>query len=377
MQFLVGTQLSIAQGFGSPEAARAYARAREICDQVGEPSQRFMALGGLFTFYRNRTEIHTAYALAEQLQGLALSAQSEVFYVWADLCLGMVCHDRGDLTAARPLLEQGIARYDPHTQRFPAVQDPGVLLLSQLAQVLWLLGYPAQALQRSQEALTLARQGGHPLSLAHALQSAARVHQARGELDAVCELAEELVAFSEAQGFGAHIAAGAILQGWALTAQGQRRAGIARIRQGLATSQDMGTTLNRPYMLALLAEAYGNAGDAAAGLSVLTEALALVESHGERWYAAELYRLKGTLSLTHSLAAAQKDLQQALAIARQQCAMSLELRAALHWRRLRQHPDGKDDGQPRLAELYAWFTEGFDTSDLQAAQGLLVAGQER
>jgi predicted ATPase len=377
MQILLGTQLSIVQGFGSPEAARAYARAGALCDQIGESSQRFMALGGLFTFHRNRAELSTAYALAEQLQGLIQSVQAEVFCVWADLCLGMVMHDMGDLTAARPLLERGMARYDPHTRRFPAVQDPGVLLLSQLAQVLWLLGYPEQALQRSQGALTLARQGGHPLSLAHALQSATRVHQMRGELPAVCELAEGLIVFSEAQGFGSHVAAGAILQGWALIAQGQRRAGVAQIRQGLTAVQATGTALNRPYMLALLAEAHGNTGDTAAGLSVLAEALALVDSHGERWYAAELYRLKGTLSLPRSRGAAQRWLQHALSIARQQCARSLELRAALHLRRLRQHPGGKNDGQSRLAELHAWFTEGFDTSDLQAVQGVLEAEQER
>jgi predicted ATPase/type II secretory pathway predicted ATPase ExeA len=377
MQLLLGTQLSTAQGFASPEAARAYARARALCDQSGEDSQRFMALGGLFTFYRHRAELHTAYTLAEQLQRLAQRARTEVFSVWADLCLGMVLHDMGDLIAARTCLEQGVTRYDPHTQRSPAVQDPGVLLLSQLAQVLWLLGYPEQALQRSQRALTLARQGGHPLSLAQALQSAARVHHARGELYAVGELAEELIVLAEAQGFAAHVAAGAMLQGWALSTQGQPRAGVARMRCGLDTAQAAGTTLNRPYMLALLAEAYGNAGDVTTGLGMLAEALALVDSHGERWYAAELYRLKGMLSLPRSLAEARRCFQQALSIARQQCARSLELRAALHWHRLWPDTGGEEYEQPRLAEIYTWFTEGFNTSDLQEVKGLLEAGQER
>jgi adenylate cyclase len=130
-------------------------------------------------------------------------------------------------------------------------------------------------------------------------------------------------------------------------------------------------------MLALLAEAYGNAGDVTTGLGMLAEALALVDSHGERWYAAELYRLKGMLSLPRSLAEARRCFQQALSIARQQCARSLELRAALHWHRLWPDTGGEEYEQPRLAEIYTWFTEGFNTSDLQEVKGLLEAGQER
>jgi predicted ATPase len=156
--------------------------------------------------------------------------------------------------------------------------------------------------------------------------------------------------------------------------QGQGEAGIAQIRQGLTAYEATGATLERPYSLALLAEAYGNAGQAAEALPILAEALHLVDTRGDRWCEAELYRLEGDLLLALS-AQHQPEVeacfQQTLAIARRQQAKSWELRTAMSLARLWQQQGKRDEARELLAPIYSWFTEGFDTADLQEAKALL------
>jgi predicted ATPase len=169
-------------------------------------------------------------------------------------------------------------------------------------------------------------------------------------------------------------AQGKILRGRVLAEQGHASEGIAQIQQGLTAYQATGSALLQPYFLALWSEAHQRAGQAEAGLTVLAEALRLVDHTGERWYQAELYRLKGELLL--DLAAERSTeaalcMQQALAVARQQQTKSLELRAALRLARLWQQQGKSAAAQQLLAEGYGWFTEGFGTADLQEAQGLL------
>jgi predicted ATPase len=145
---------------------------------------------------------------------------------------------------------------------------------------LWLLGYPEQAVQRSHEALTLAQGLSHPFSLAFALLQEVWLHVARGEVQATRERAEALQALAHEHGFQRSEAAGTIVEGWVLAEQGQRIEGIAQIRQGLNAWQTAGQELGRPYLLTLLAEACGQAGQTEAGLTVLAEALAVVEKSG-------------------------------------------------------------------------------------------------
>ena len=174
------------------------------------------------------------------------------------------------------------------------------------------------------------------------------------------------------------------LQGWALAEQGQGAEGIAQMRQGLAAYRATGAEQWRPYVLALLAEGYGKAGQREDGLSVVAEALAQVDKTGERFYEAELYRLKGELSLqseitnpqhpalsTQAKAEAEACFHKAIEIARRQQAKSLELRAVMSLVRLWQQQSKKEEARQMLAELYGWFTEGFDTKDLQEAKALL------
>jgi len=237
-----------------------------------------------------------------------------------------------------------------------------------------MLGYPDQALQGIYEVLDLAQELAHPFSLAMALVYAALLHQFRREVQAVQERAEALMTLSTEQGFPVWLAMGTVLRGWALMAQGEEAEGIAQMRQGLAAHQATGSELIRPYYLSLLAEAYGKVGQPEEGLTVLVEALATVDNTGERFWEAALHRRKGELLLIQQgqkVGEAEECFRKALDIARRQQAKSFELRAAMSLSRLWQHQGKQDEARQMLAEIYGWFTEGFDTADLKEAKILL------
>jgi predicted ATPase len=243
-------------------------------------------------------------------------------------------------------------------------------------QALWALGYADQAQQRSEEAFALAQQLGAPPSLAYAQLFGAILTQYRRDAAATYARADALMAFATAQGLALRVELGRILRGWALAMQGDAAAGVAHIHQGLAAVQSIGLKLYRPYFLALLAEAYGQAGRPEAGLTVLAEALTLVAATEERWWEAELYRLQGELLCQlpgPDVGQAEASFQQALDVARRQQAKALELRAALSLSRLWQQHDKRQEAHDLLAPVYGWFTEGFDTPDLQEAKALLDA----
>ena len=245
-----------------------------------------------------------------------------------------------------------------------------------MAQVLWGLGYNDQAEQRSQEALALAQQIGHTPSLAHAQFFAAILAQSRRDIAATYARADALIAFATAQGLAHRVEQGRILRGWALAMQGDAAAGVAHIRQGLAARQDVEHKLGRPYYLALLAEASGQAGQPEAGLTALAEACTLVAATEERWWEAEVYRLQGELLCQRPLSdvdQAEACFQQALHVARHQQAKSLELRAAMSLARLWQQQGKRATAYALLAPIYGWFTEGFDTADLQEIKALFEA----
>jgi predicted ATPase len=287
----------------------------------------------------------------------------------------------GELTASRAHAEQGIALYDPqqhHGLSFHSGDNAGVACHFIAALVQWLLGYPDQALQRSQEALRLVQTVAHPFSRAFALIRGATLHQYLREAPAAQGLAGELIELARTQGFTQRLLIGVILQGWALTEQGQAREGMAHMRQGLAAFQATGAQWSLSYYLALLAEAHGKAGETAEGVRLLAEAWAAVESQDERYWEAELHRLQGDLRLRQvgspvQTAEAEVCWQRSLAIARHQQARSLELRAAMSLARLWQQQGKRAAARELLAPVYGWFTEGFDTADLQEAKALLEA----
>jgi predicted ATPase len=293
--------------------------------------------------------------------------------------LGSACFWRGEFAAARAHLQQSVALYDPQQHRTQPIchgSDPKVACLATLALTLWVLGYPEQALARLHTALTLAQELAHPFSLAHVLNYAAGLHLVRREPALTQTQAEATLALSMEQGFPHWQAGGAILRGWALAEHGQSAEGITQMRQSIAVLRAMGAEVMCPWYLGMLAETYGKAGQPGAGLDVLAEALHMVDQHGERVGAAELSRLHGELLLLQDALnepQAEACFQEALAIARHQQAKSWELRAAMSLARLRQRQGQHAEARRLLAEVYAWFSEGFDTADLQEARALLEA----
>jgi predicted ATPase len=295
----------------------------------------------------------------------------------AHLPLGNTLFHLGAPAAAHTHFVQGIALYDSQQYRASAFlygEDVGVYCRSSAARTLWCLGYPDQALAWSHEAVTLAQQVAHPLSLAYALSHVVLLHQYRREVCATQERAEATMSLTKEQGFPHLRAGGAILRGWALAQQGQAQEGIEQMHQGLIAWRATGAETFRPYFLALLAEAYGTMGQPEAGLTVLTEALALVDTTGERWYEPELHRLKGALLLEQNAdnyAEVETCFQHAISIAQNQQAKSWELRAARSLSKLWQQQGKRQEAYDLLAPVYGWFTEGFDTADLKDAKALL------
>ncbi|HEV8713122.1 MAG TPA: adenylate/guanylate cyclase domain-containing protein [Candidatus Binatia bacterium] len=409
LQITLGSALMAVKGLASPETERTYNRARELCQQVGETLQLFPVLYGLCGSYTNRAELLTARELGEQLLSLAWNIQDPSPLVAAHLALGQTLFWLGEFALALEHAERSIALYNPQQHRSHAFlygQDSGVTCLLMAAAALWNLGYPDQARKRIREALTLAQELSHSYSLALALFYAGLLHQFRQEGPATQERVGAVMALCSEEGFPFLSTRATILRGWVLATQGETEEGIVHIRRGMAALRIIGVEFGQSHFLALLAEAYGKGKQTKEGLTVLAEALDFVSQTEERFYEAELYRLKGQLTL-QKLSAASGQLSEksrvsiayhdgtvaeagtvggarptgegeaeacflkALDIARKQQAKSLELRAATSLARLWQQQGKQAAARQLLAEIYGWFTEGFDTKDLQEAKALL------
>jgi predicted ATPase/class 3 adenylate cyclase len=395
LHIALGAPLQATKGYAAPEVGAVYDGARKLCQQLGETPQLFPVLFGLWVFHTVRAEHETARELARHLLSLAQSLQDSALLLEAHHALGQTLFFLGELTPARAHLEQVITLYDPHQHHVLAFRygaaDPGVFCRDFAAYVLWLLGYPDQALKRSYEALALARELSHPPSLASSLSHSAMLHHFRREVQTTQEQVEAIMALAQEQGFPFWLAVGHMWQGWGLAEQGQGAQGITRIHQGLAAARATGTRQGEGYAAALLAEAYGKAEQPEEGLTVLARALAAVDKTKERFYEAELYRLKGTLTLQAKVKTSlgqvkgsqnksengnpelevEECFHKAIEIARLQQAKSLELRAVVSLSQLWQRQGKREEARRMLAEVYGWFTEGFDTVDLKEAKALL------
>ncbi len=392
LQTTLGTAFMATKGYAAPEVVNAYARARELSSQLGEGPQLASVLFGLWTVYHVGGKLQTAYEVAQQLMRLAQNVQDPALLLEAHHLLGETQHFRGEFPSAFAHLEQNLALYNP--QYAPSVRrthDLGVMGLCYTAWNLWYLGFPDQALKRCEEALALARELSHPFSLAFALNTTAQVHLYRREWKAAQEWAEAESSFAEEKGFALFIIIGSIYRGWALVEQGHGTDATNAMHQGLTAYGGTGAEAGQPLILLMLAQAHGKVGQPEKGLTLLTEALEKGSRSGERRAEAELYRLKGVLTLQKlqvsgskfqvqkSSASGVRSLEsevegcflRAIEIARKQQAKSLELRAVMSLARLWQRQDKRADAHQMLSEVYNWFTEGFDTKDLQDARALL------
>jgi predicted ATPase len=214
-----------------------------------------------------------------------------------------------------------------------------------------------------------------PMTLAQAQGMHALLHQVRREIGLAQEWVEKTVAYATEHSFPYWLTLGSILKGWLLAQQGQLEVGVAQFRRGLDAYRATGAKLGLSWFLALLAELYGKSGQIEDGLRVMAEALAHIDTTGETYYEAEVHRLKGELLLLQggpdAATAAETAFLRALEVARRQQAKSWELRAAMNLSRAWQQQGKRDQARQLLAEIYAWFTEGFDTADLKEAKALL------
>jgi tetratricopeptide (TPR) repeat protein len=392
LQLTLAPSCLMTKGYAAPEVEKAYARALELCQQVEETPDLFPALWGLWLHHCiGLAEFSVARDLGEQLLSLAHRQHDTALLVEADYVLATTLFWSGEVSLAYEYSKEGMALYDPRQHSSLAFLygfDPGVLLFFYTALSLWHLGYPDQALQKGHSALSLAQEIAHPPSQAVALLGVVMLHQYRQEEHLFRERTDVLVTVSSEHGFPNALSWGIVWQGWTLAKQGRGEEGIAQIHQGLAMWQLTSRAL-RSYILAFLAEAQGQRGQCAEGLLTLAEAIEFVDETGERFYEAELYRLRGELvlqsgvwssasqtphtqSLTpNSQAEAEACFHKAIDIARKQQAKSLELRATARLARLWRQQGKTTEAHRMLSEIYNWFTEGFDTKDLQEAKALL------
>jgi predicted ATPase/class 3 adenylate cyclase len=373
----LGPLLIVTLSFAAIDVEENYKKARELCHRIGNTANLFPILWGLARMHDSRGELRRGQNLGEQLLHLAQEAGDSALLLeahhelWANLSI------QGELVSARLHIEQGLALYDRQKHRHHAFlyggHDPAVCCTFHSAEVLWLLGYPDQALQKSYDSLELARELAHPATVSFALAFAAWFHQDRGERQAVEERVEEGIRLATEKGFALGRANVRFLEGWLVAEGGQWQQGIAQMSNFLI---ERGRASGRwtARCAALLADTYRKSGQPAEGLEVLNNALARVDRTDYHYYEAELHRRKGELLLMESVPAtvqAEASFQNALTVARRQSAKSWELRAAMSLSRLWEKQGKREEARQLLAGIYAWFTEGFDTADLKDAKALL------
>jgi predicted ATPase len=385
VQLALGAALCITQGYAAPEVEQTYSRAQILCQQIGETPQFFRALHDVCAFSFHRGALRLARELGEQFVRRAPRAVDPLLRLEVYTQLGITLGYLGDYATAHRHFAQGLALIDATGLQAPASSPSTVSRIKCLvftAHVLWCLGYPAQAVRGCQQAMALAQGPLPPYWLVSAHFWAVGLYHRCREVPMVQVHAEALLALATTHGFSRWVGLGTVLRGWVLVAQGQDEAGLRCMHQGLAAVVAAGTELGgvRSYCLFLLAEAMGRARQVTEGLRLLAQVRTMLETSGRGDLLAEVYRLQGELVLQSSVksseaqaidAQAEACFQQALAIARRQQAKAWELRAAVSLSRLWQQQGKRDAARALLAPVYSWFTEGFDTADLQEARTLL------
>jgi DNA-binding winged helix-turn-helix (wHTH) protein/tetratricopeptide (TPR) repeat protein len=332
VQIALGPPLMAITSWGAPEVERVYARAQELCERMADPPWLFTVLWGVWVFRTNRAELDKARAVGERLLTLARRADETGILIEAHHALWTSHFLRGELTAARDHVADGIALYDREQHAFLASMygnhDPGVCGRVLGAWALELLGESEQAARHSQEAIALARTLDHPFTHAHALVFAAFLRRERGELDVSRACADEACAIAREHGFVQLLARASVMRGWAMAQAGETDEGITLMQQGIAALRSLGSVFVT-YMLGALADGHAMAGRAGAALDAIAEALANMERTGECFYEAELLRRRGDLlaGVRSESAAAEQCYRAARDVARRQQARRYELRA--------------------------------------------------
>lgn len=353
----------------------AYQRAKELSEQLKDHSRHAAALVGLANVFEARADYRTSQVLLEEYQSEAADNRPESLLVESHTLLACSLFHQGAFDESVEHARHAVMLYRPGGRYlFLAASgaDPAIGADDWAALSLWFLGHPDRALAKVQEVLRRAKD--HFFSLALAQDQAAAVHMLRREPDSVRELAGAAIEVASKNGFPYWVAVGRALRGWANAMQGQTEEGIVEINRGLEGCRAAQVEMDRPFYLALLAEAYVRGGQLNEAASALDEAFAMVRNSRTFFYEAELYRLRGNVLMKSGTGSPQdvdSCFQQALKLARRYATGSLELRAAVSlahfWRDQGKHREARD----LLVEVYGRFTEGFGTADLVEANAIL------
>ncbi len=379
LQLTLGPAVIAVKGYSAPEVIQTYARARQLCQTAEDRGQLFETIWGLWISALYGARITAARGLCEELLTIAAERSDPSLQLQAHHANWTTMLSTAELVACRQHAQLGVALYDMEQHSGHSFiyggHDPGVCAFNHMSQTSWYLGYAEQAVKNADWSIGLAEKLSHPFSLLLSHSFAGWLYNFRREPEWVSQHAEIAIKLCDEHGIAPHYrASGLVLSGWALAAQGETAEGIARIHVGLDAYRASGTELRRSYLLSLLAEAHGWAGQCDEALEIMSEAFAHVETSGERRWEAELNRLRGNLLLSSSKSSqseAERCFMHAMEIAQTQGARVLELRAATSLARLLGEQGKREEVQDLLAPVYGWFTEGFDTPDLKDAKVLL------
>jgi class 3 adenylate cyclase/tetratricopeptide (TPR) repeat protein len=371
LQRFLGGVLFACKGQAAPEAGQAWTRAAEICEQLGDASALAQVLNGLCSYHLGRCELVTARRIAEDLMRLSQRRNDPTCQSFAHRSLGICSYMLGEFASAKGHFELSLDA--PLAQNSLAPIDPRVTALSYLAADLFLLGYPDQAVLRSNEALDLSRGLRHPHSLTFALTWAVGFDLIRRAEAVALERVAELISLATDQGFPVWLATAKVMLGRALAASNESEKGLAPAREGLADLKATGVLSWQTFNLGLVAQIHAYAARGNEALVLADRALEVAELTGERWFEAELHRLKGEWTACHrsDQVKAQECFLRGIAVAREQNAKSWELRAALSLARLWRDQEKRTQARALLSPIYDFFTEGFHTPDLEEARALL------
>jgi len=371
LQMSLGPALFATKSYSHPDVGRTYARAGELCRQLGYHSREFTALRGLMLHHLNLLELEKSRHFAEEALRVAERLGDAARLVGGHMALAAALFWQGKLEPALTHFRRGFEMFDPNMQ-FPdwPGSHPGVQCQFYLAAISWMLGYPDRSLDELKATVGSAETLGHPLTLAQALCWAALVHIVRHEPSAAADYAGRALKISEEQRIAQWHPFALCVAGWALGVSGESEKGLAQIGQGL----DSYVGVSRHMLLALQADAQLAIGKPEAALASVAAGLKAVEKTGGAPLEAELYRLKGEALLAGAgtVSEAETAIEKGIDVARRQNAKSWELRGAISLARLRRQQGRPQEAAALLAPIYAWFTEGFDTADLQAARTLLA-----
>ena len=381
IQTVLGAAVIATSGWASPDVAAAYARARELCADLGMTPQLYPVLVGLCGFHLMRGELRVASDVSQQLMAHAESIDDPQFRLGAHNVTGMGLFYGGDFVGAMSHFERAAALSDPHRPRqhrqFSVDHDPGVSCGAHTAMTLMVLGYQDRATTRMRECLAEARAIDHPLTLTMAYNFASVVHQFRRERRMVQELEDVRDEYAAKHDFDLFRLLGQIYRGWLAAEDGRIDEGLEQIRYGVMTFQAIGAALGRPTFLGILADVCARAGRRDEALDTVKQAIATADETGLHYWDAELRRLRGALLLAGDASErpaereAEALFHEAMDIARGQQAKAFELRAAMSLARLWRRRKKIAEARALLGGVFGWFTEGFGTPDLVDARALL------